>query len=257
MGPTPRTPAANASHRNRRIVIFVVIGAALVVVVVMALVVFGGTKSTTGGASPADRADRAAARSMLLRGPDLPRGWRTAGHQASTARAVGSQLSTCLDASGPALFGNGVTARSAVFSTNNDETQVFDAVEIDRTGGINAALANLQGPGWPTCVNAALQAVDQQALVRGNAVTGSSTAPLNVARQLDPTVATRTTLTIAGRGSPTTGSTLTISVDLVVMRQGPVVELVEFLGTGAVFDANLQQQLVTTLVDRVTASHLG
>ena len=33
--------------------------------------------------------------------------------------------------------------------------------------------------------------------------------------------------------------------------------LVEFLGTGAVFGANLQQQLVTTLVDRVTASQLG
>ncbi|MDQ1393344.1 MAG: hypothetical protein QOF30_2321 [Acidimicrobiaceae bacterium] len=209
----------------------------------------GGAVTTATNSSVADRT---AATAALFKASDLPNNWQSTPrhHSTSNQERIAAQLIACDHDSSKVHWS--ATTESPDFTTPNGVTLARNDVDVgSTTSDAEQLLVYAQRPEWPTCLNAAITPQYENTFPDAK-VTGSTTSALKAPAVLDKIVATRTTVTF---NAPS--GTISLYADFVILQYHRFIATLFFRDIITPFDTGLQQQLITTVANRIKAAAAG
>lgn len=216
------------------------------------------TTSTTPGASTTPvtsttpvnvAADKAKARTLLLKPSDLPATWKaTPDQRTAEDKALDEALAACLGRPSPATY-NTADIDSPDFTLGNAEassqTQIVRTIE-----DFKADVAAAGGPKYLPCAKGILtQAVRRQLQAQGASLQSLSVEPLRVPRYGQFSMGIRTTVKYMIQGQA--GSTL---IDTILLGKDRIELSISLSNADRPFDPALASALVAKLGSRLDAA---
>lgn len=210
----------------------------------------GSSPSTTAsGAGSTAATDQAEARAALLVVSDFPAGWTPTPHKSNGSSSDGStQLRQC--AGEPANEADTVESHSPDFKMG-DQLEVDSSTNIKASAAVaERALAGIKGPRFIPCAKAEFEKIVRDEAAGQQATVGAlSFTPLDIGHHGDGEAGFRIAVPLTAQGQ-----TITLTLDLALVRSGAVERTYSFVGTGAVFDPALEQALLDKADARVAAA---
>jgi hypothetical protein len=209
----------------------------------------GKSTGTTAGSSTSQAA-QAKAQAALFQMSDLPPGWTSTPHQTDTSSKDDERkLRACV----------GLPPKT---STSNDlnspDFKMGDQLEADSSASVVGSeqeatqeINALAGPKAVSCLRDSLVRTIQAQTAKGSsgATVGDVTLnPLNTAQYGDRSVAFQAAVPVTVQNQ-----TVTVTLDLVLIRIAQVGITDTFIGTGQPFDTQLEQQLLTKSTQRASS----
>lgn len=196
--------------------------------------------------APVRTQDRAAAKAIVLKLRDFPRGWISSKARTDTSDAKADrELGLCIGARDPAEV-KVVSVTGPDIS--NGGAQVGSDVTFVRTEeDARADLAALSSPKLDGCLKGSLRrALEKDLRKEGARVRSIAIRSIKVPMYGDATLGKRMTITISG-----SASTVTLFGDLIFILKERAEVGVSFMQVGAPFDARLQRRLLSRIGQRV------
>jgi hypothetical protein len=199
---------------------------------------------------PAASGPQAKAQAVLFQMSDFPPGWTSTPHQADTSSKDDERkLRACVGLPPKSSTSNDLN--SPDFKMGDSEADSSSTVvgsEQKATEEINA----LGDPKAVPCLRDSLVRTMQAQMAKGpgGATIGDVTlSPTDVGQNGDRTVAFQVVVPVTVQNQ-----TITLTLDLVLIRIGQVGITDTFIGTGQPFDRQIEQQLLTKSTQRATAA---
>jgi hypothetical protein len=211
-----------------------------------------GDATTTAVASTATTgvsvaADKATARTLLLKLSDLPDGWRaTQYRQDPVDKAIDEQLAACSGRPSPETY-----TTVEVFSPNfsmGDASVSSDAQLVKTADDFKADAAAIRGPRFVSCAKRILAKFAPRR-VTGASVRSIVVEPLPVASYGQFSIGYRARITLTGQGQ-----TLVIYDDGVTLGKGRIELSASFTNLERPFDAALRRALLAKLGARLASA---
>jgi len=194
-------------------------------------------------------ADKAKARTLLLKPSDLPATWKATPYQRTNEdKAADEALAACLGRPSPATYTT-ADIDSPDFTLGNAEAS-SQAQIVRTTEDFKADVAAAGGPKFLPCAKSILtQAVRSQLQAQGASLRSVSVEPLRVPRYGQFSMGTRTTVKYMVQGQP--GSTL---IDTILLGKDRIELSITLSNADGLFDPALASALVAKLGNRLDAA---